>query len=125
MLVRFLVLELLFQALSRYSKILVYTCISTIFCSRTVILQLLVVQVVSFLLQFLCLRCIARSAYVENEVIRDIRHTGHFSRELARQFVYGQTVFPQRKSQILIPNSSRLNRLVIFEAQFLYPFEGG
>ena len=65
MLVRFLVLELLFQALSRYSKILVYTCISTIFCSRTVILQLLVVQVVWFLLQFLCLRCIARSAYVE------------------------------------------------------------
>ena len=64
MLVRFLVLELLFQALSRYSKILVYTCISTIFCSRTVILQLLVVQVVWFLLQFLCLRCIARSAYV-------------------------------------------------------------
>ena len=62
-LVRFLVLELLFQALSRYSKILVYTCISTIFCSRTVILQLLVVQVVWFLLQFLCLRCIARSAY--------------------------------------------------------------
>ena len=59
-----LVLELLFQALSRYSKILVYTCISTIFCSRTVILQLLVVQVVWFLLQFLCLRCIARSAYV-------------------------------------------------------------
>ena len=59
------------------------------------------------------------------EVIRDIRHTGHFTRELARQFVYGQTVFPQRKSQILIPNSSRLNRLVIFEAQFLYPFEGG
>ena len=57
MLVRFLVLELLFQALSRYSKILVYTCISTIFCSRTVILQLLVVQVVWFLLQFLCLRC--------------------------------------------------------------------
>ena len=41
-----------------------YTCISTIFCSRTVILQLLVVQVVWFLLQFLCLRCIARSAYV-------------------------------------------------------------
>ena len=66
MLVRFLVLELLFQALSRYSKILVYTCISTIFCSRTVILQLLVVQVVWFLLQFLCLRCIARSAYVQN-----------------------------------------------------------
>ena len=65
MLVRFLVLELLFQALSRYSKILVYTCISTIFCSRTVILQLLVVQVVWFLLQFLCLRCIARSAYVK------------------------------------------------------------
>ena len=64
MLVRFLVLELLFQALSRYSKILVYTCISTIFCSRTVILQLFVVQVVWFLLQFLCLRCIARSAYV-------------------------------------------------------------
>ena len=64
MLVRFLVLELLFQALSRYSKILVFTCISTIFCSRTVILQLLVVQVVWFLLQFLCLRCIARSAYV-------------------------------------------------------------
>ena len=64
MLVRFLVLELLFQALSRYSKILVYTCIITIFCSRTVILQLLVVQVVWFLLQFLCLRCIARSAYV-------------------------------------------------------------
>ena len=59
------------------------------------------------------------------EVIRDIRHTGHFTGELARQFVYGQTVFPQRKSQILIPNSSRLNRLVIFEAQFLYPFEGG
>ena len=66
MLVRFLVLELLFQALSRYRKILVYTCISTIFCSRTVILQLLVVQVVWFLLQFLCLRCIARSAYVLN-----------------------------------------------------------
>ena len=65
MLVRFLVLELLFQTLSRYSKILVYTCISTIFCSRTVILQLLVVQVVWFLLQFLCLRCIARSAYVQ------------------------------------------------------------
>ena len=65
MLVRFLVLELLFQALSRYSKILVYTCISTIFCSTTVILQLLVVQVVWFLLQFLCLRCIARSAYVK------------------------------------------------------------
>ena len=64
MLVRFLVLELLFQALSRYSKILVYTCMSTIFCSRTVILQLLVVQVLWFLLQFLCLRCIARSAYV-------------------------------------------------------------
>ena len=42
------------------------TCISTIFCSRTVILQLLVVQVVWFLLQFLCLRCIARSAYVFN-----------------------------------------------------------
>ena len=58
------ILELLFQALSRYSKIFVYTCISTIFCSRTVILQLLVVQVVWFLLQFLCLRCIARSAYV-------------------------------------------------------------
>ena len=68
MLVRFLVLELLFQALSRYSKILVYTCISEIFCSRTVILQLLVVQVVWFLLQFLCLRCIARSAYVFNVV---------------------------------------------------------
>ena len=66
MLVRFLVLEVLFQALSRYSKILVYTCISTIFCSRTVILQLLVVQVVWFLLQFLCLRCIARSAYVSD-----------------------------------------------------------
>ena len=64
MLVRFLVLQLLFQVLSRYSKILVYTCISTIFCSRTVILQLLVVQVVWFLLQFLCIRCIARSAYV-------------------------------------------------------------
>ena len=32
-----------------------------------VILQLLVVQVVWFLLQFLCLRCIARSAYVVNE----------------------------------------------------------
>ena len=69
MLVRFLVLELLFQALSRYSKILVYTCISTIFCSRTVILQLLVVQVVWFLLQFLCLRCIARSAYVINKKV--------------------------------------------------------
>ena len=66
MLVRFLVLKLLFQALSRYSKILVYTCISTIFCSRTqlLVVQLLVVQVVWFLLQFLCLRCIARSAYV-------------------------------------------------------------
>ena len=46
--------------------VLVYTCISTIFCSRTVILQLLVVQVVWFLLQFLCLRCIARSAYVQS-----------------------------------------------------------
>ena len=69
MLVRFLVLELLFQALSRYSKILVYTCISTIFCSRTVILQLLVVQVVWFLLQFLCLRCTARSAYVGQIVV--------------------------------------------------------
>ena len=69
MLVRFLVLELLFRALSRYSKILVYTCISTIFCSRTVILQLLVVQVVWFLLQFLCLRCVARSAYVMNAQI--------------------------------------------------------
>ena len=71
MLVRFLVLELLFQDLSRYSKILVYTCISTIFCSRTVILQLLVVQVVWFLLQFLCLRCIARSAYVNQICILD------------------------------------------------------
>ena len=69
MLVRFLVLELLFQALSRYSKILVYTCISTIFCSRTVILQLLVVQVVWVLLQFLCPRCIARSAYVFNRCL--------------------------------------------------------
>ena len=69
MLVRFLVLELLFQALSRYSKILVYTCISTIFCSRTVILQLLVVQVVWFLLQFPWLRCIARSAYVDTFVL--------------------------------------------------------
>ena len=44
--------------------IYLFSCISTIFCSRTVILQLLVVQVVWFLLQFLCLRCIARSAYV-------------------------------------------------------------
>ena len=47
----------------------VYLIICTlfmIFCSRTVILQLLVVQVVWFLLQFLCLRCIARSAYVFN-----------------------------------------------------------
>ena len=33
-----------------------------------VILQLLVVQVVWFLLQFLCLRCIARCAYVESVV---------------------------------------------------------
>ena len=42
----------------------IYLCL-LIFCSRTVILQLLVVQVVWFLLQFLCLRCIARSAYVK------------------------------------------------------------
>ena len=86
MLVRFLVLELLFQALSRYSKILVYTCISTIFCSRTVILQLLVVQVVWFLLQFLCLRCIARSAYVPMfklyrvSHVQDFRHKRSFAR---------------------------------------------
>ena len=78
MLVRFLVLELLFQALSRYSKILVYTCISTIFCSRTVILQLLVVQVVWFLLQFLCLRCIARSAYVVNK-LKEYKTTGRIN----------------------------------------------
>ena len=58
----------IFQALCQYSKILVYTCISKIFCSRTVILQLLVVQVVWFLLQFLCLRCIARSAYVQKKL---------------------------------------------------------
>ena len=36
--VRFLAHELLFQALCQYSKILVYTCVSTIFSSRSVIL---------------------------------------------------------------------------------------
>ena len=33
-----LALELLFQALRQYSNILAYTCVSTIFSSRTVIL---------------------------------------------------------------------------------------
>ena len=36
--VRFLAHELLFQALCQYSKILVYTCVRTIFSSRSVIL---------------------------------------------------------------------------------------
>ena len=36
-LVPFLVLKLLFHDLCQYSKILVYTCVNTIFSSRTVI----------------------------------------------------------------------------------------